>query len=305
MIDAGPNVGQIMRNAQALGLGIPAFNIPYLPMMQPVCRAVKDADAFALIEVARLEWMKFESKSLAAVAEEFGRWADRVHVRLHLDHVPVIDEDHARVDYMPIFQEAVSLGYESLMVDGSRLSLEENIAVTAEVANFGHAHGRPVEAELGAVMGHETGPLPPYEELLASGKGFTDVAEAARFAQQSGCDWLSVAIGNIHGAIAAGTRDQKKLQARLDLDRLAQLQEATGIPLVLHGGSGIQRDYVLKSFKRGITKVNVGTEIRQAYENAFRMSGDVEAAQQACYDRTHELLTDFYCLAGARAQLAA
>ncbi len=157
--------------------------------------------------------------------------------------------------------------------------------------------GRPVEAELGAVMGHEAGPMPPYEELFASGKGFTDVDEARRFAEESGCDWLSVAVGNIHGAIAAGARDQKKPEARLNLERLAQLSEATGRPLVLHGGSGIKREYVLGSFKYGITKVNVGTEIRQAYEQGLRNAqagrgtNDVEAAQRACYDRTYELLT--------------
>lgn len=298
------NVGEIMLRARELGVGIPAFNIPYLPMMQPVAKAVKDADSFALIEVARLEWMKFESKSLAAVAEEFGKWADRAHVRLHLDHVPVIDEDHARVDYMPVFREAVDLGYESLMVDGSRLSLDENIRVTAEVANFGHAHGRPVEAELGAVMGHEAGPMPPYEELFASGKGFTDVEEARRFVAESGCDWLSVAIGNIHGAIAAGARDQKKVEARLNLEQLAKLSEATGRPLVLHGGSGIRQEHVLGSFKRGITKVNVGTEIRQAYEVALRASGDVEQAQEACYRRTYELLTQWFEIGGIREKVA-
>jgi ketose-bisphosphate aldolase len=297
------NVAGIMLKARELGFGIPAFNVPYLPMMEPICKAVKDADSFSLVEVARPEWMKFQAKNLAAIAEEFGKWSDRDHVRLHLDHVPVIDEDHVRVDYMPIFREAVSLGYESLMVDGSRLPLEENIRATAEVAEFGHAHGRPVEAELGAVMGHETGPMPPYEELFASGKGFTDVEEARRFAQESGCDWLSVAIGNIHGAIADGARDQRKVEARLNLERLAQLSAATGRPLALHGGSGIQREYVLNSFKHGITKVNVGTEIRQAYEQALRATNDVEQAQQACYNRTYNLVTEFFCIAGIQKQV--
>ena len=297
------NVADIMLKARELGFGIPAFNIPYLPMMQPVCKAVKDADSFSLIEVARLEMAEVPAKSLAAVAEEFGKWGDRGHVRLHLDHVPVIDEDHAQVDYMPIFREAVSLGYESLMVDGSRLSLADNIRVTAEVAEFGHAHGRPIEAELGAVLGHEAGPLPPYDELFASGKGFTDVEEARRFAQESGCDWLSVAVGNIHGAIGASTRDQKKVEARLNLEQLAQLSEATARPLVLHGGSGIKQEFVLASFKHGITKVNVGTEIRQAYEQALRATNDVEAAQQACYDRTYALLTEFFCIAGIQKQV--
>ena len=83
--------------------------------------------------------------------------------------------------------------------------------------------------------------MPSYEELYASGKGFTDVDEARRFVQETGCDWLSVAIGNIHGAISGALKDQKKVEARLNLDRLNQLSQVTGIPLVLHGGSGIRR----------------------------------------------------------------
>jgi fructose-bisphosphate aldolase, class II len=297
-------VGEIMQNARRLGIGVPAFNIPYLPMMQPVVQAVVDQDAFALIEVARLEWMKFESKSLAAIAEEFALWQKPAHVRLHLDHVPVIDEDHEMVDYLAVIREAISLGYESVMVDGSRLSLADNIAATRAVAQVAHAAGRPVEAELGAVMGHEAGPMPPYEELFASGKGFTDVDEARRFVEESGCDWLSVAVGNVHGAIAAGTRDQKKIQARLNLERLEELSVATGVPLVLHGGSGIGQEYVLGSFKKGITKVNVGTEIRQSYELPLRAGLGLERAQAAVYERTSELLRDFFGIAGCAGKVA-
>ena len=91
-------------------------------------------------------------------------------MRLHLDHVPVIDEDNQRVDYLPIFQEAIDVGYESVMIDGSRLPLDENIAATRQVVELAHAAGVPVEAELGAVLGHEDGPLPSYEELFASGR---------------------------------------------------------------------------------------------------------------------------------------
>ena len=156
------------------------------------------------------------------------------------------------------------------MLDGSRLRLDDNIQATRTMVELAHVQGVPVEAELGAVLGHEAGPLPPYEELFASGLGFTDVEEARRFVQQSGCDWLSVAIGNVHGAIAAGRKDQKKIQARLNLDRLAQLAQATGIPLVLHGGSGIKQEDVLGAGKCGIAKINVGTEIRQSYEAALK-----------------------------------
>ena len=217
------SVGAIIRQAHCQGLAIPAFNIPYLPMMEPVVQAVVDLDSFALIDTARLEWKKFEAGGPGQVAKEFARWSRPDYVRLHLDHVPVIDEDNLRVDYLPIFRQAIQLGYESLMIDGSRLALEENMQAVRPVVELAHAAGIPVEAELGAVMGHESGPLPSYEELYASGKGFTDPGEARRFVKETGCDWLSVAIGNIHGAIAAGRKDLKKVEARLNLERLELL----------------------------------------------------------------------------------
>jgi ketose-bisphosphate aldolase len=294
---------QIIRSARAAGIVVPAFNVPYLPMVQPVVRAVRDEDSFALIQVARLEWEKFASGSLEAVAEEFHRHEDPAHVRLHLDHVPVVDEDHKEVDYLPILRRAVAAGYHSLMVDGSRLTLEQNIRATRAAAELSHAAGIPCEAELGAVLGHEEGPLPPYEELFASGKGFTDPEEAARFARESGCDWLSVAIGNIHGAISMAARDKKKVEARLALEHLARLAEVTGIPLVLHGGSGIRPEDLRQSFARGIAKLNVGTEIRQAYEAAVRETGSEEKAREAVYLRTRSLLAETYRISGSRARL--
>jgi fructose-bisphosphate aldolase class II len=297
-------IAKIIRIAYDSGVAIPAINIPYLPMMEPVVRAVVDADSFALIETARLEWIKFESKGPAFVAREFARWNRPAHVRLHLDHVPVIDEDNLQVDYLPIFREALELGYESVMIDASRLPLEENIRATRRVVELAHATGVPVEAELGAVLGHEAGPPPSYEDLFASGKGFTDVNDAARFVQETGCDWLSVAIGNVHGAIAAGRKDQKKIEARLNLERLESLNRATGIPLVLHGGSGIRRDNLLASMKRGIAKINVATEIRQPYEAVLREGGTISKALDVVYERTMWVLQEFLAIAGIREVVA-
>ncbi|HUV91208.1 MAG TPA: class II fructose-bisphosphate aldolase, partial [Anaerolineae bacterium] len=172
------SIADIVFSASQAGVVIPAFNVPYLPMVEPVVRAVVDQDSFALVETARLEWNKFGSQGPAAVMEEFGRWSNLDYVRLHLDHVPVIDEDGLAVDYLPIIREAIQLGYHSVMVDGSRLDLEQNIAATRQVVEMAHAAGIPCEAELGAVLGHEAGPLPPYEELFESGRGFTGVQEA-------------------------------------------------------------------------------------------------------------------------------
>jgi ketose-bisphosphate aldolase len=299
------STSDIMRNAQRAGAALPAFNIPYLPMMQPVIQAVADQDSFALVAVARPEWVKFEAKSPAAVLGEFMRWNQPDHVRLHLDHVPVIDEDNQQVDYLAIIREALELGYQSVMVDGSRLSLADNIAATRQAVELAHRANRPCEAELGAVLGHEAGPLPPYEELFASGRGFTDVQEAERFVRETGCDWLSVAIGNIHGAISGALKDQKKVEARLNLDHLERLRQATGIPLVLHGGSGVKRESVLAAVKQGIVKINIGTEIRQAYEVTLRETKSVAAAQDAVYERTGWLIRDYFGTSGNRKQLTA
>jgi fructose-bisphosphate aldolase class II len=297
------STAEIVRNAARERLVVPALNVPYLPMVEPIVRAVVHTDCFALVETARLEWIKFESVGPAAVMREFCKWDAPDHVRLHLDHVPVIDEDDLGVDYLSIIQEAIALGYQSVMVDGSRLDLEGNIEATRQVVDLAHAAGVPCEAELGAVLGHEAGPLPPYEVLLETGLGFTDVREAEQFVRGTNCDWLSVAIGNVHGAVSGALRDQKKVEARLDLDHLERLRQATGVPLVLHGGSGIRHEYLQAAVERGIAKVNIGTEIRQAYESALRESGRVAAAQEAVYERTTWLLEDCFGLASTRQRL--
>ena len=279
-----PDNRELMRNAWRAGTVIPAFNIPHLPMMEAVVRALRDANCFGFVAVARLEWVKFQAKCLRAVRDEYERVKDERFTRLHLDHTPVIDEDGLRVDFAAVIGEALDLGYHSVMVDGSRLPLEENIATAKETADLARRTGAAVEAELGAVVGHEEGPASPYEELFASGKGFTDPDEARRFVEESGVDWLSVAIGNIHGAVSKARRDEKKVAARLNIEHLERLREATNVPLVLHGGSGIQKRYVLEAVRHGIAKINVGIALRQAYEGGARES--VEKGREATYERT-------------------
>ena len=284
----------IVRKALENGLVIPAFNIPHPPMLKPIAQAIVDENSVAMIQVARLEWEKFESGSLENIANEYAKYAVEGHTLLHLDHVPVIDEDHKEVDYMALIRRAIVAGYGSVMVDGSRLSLEGNIKCTREVADVAHAAGIPVEAELGAVMGHETEQTSiPYEEIFAKKMGFTRVDEALKFVQKSECDWLSVAVGSVHGAIADNLLDKKKPAAKLDIERIAELRSALNIPLVLHGGSGIVEDYITRGIKAGIAKINVGTELRQPYERAMREKNDVEYARECVYTRCRELIRDF------------
>jgi len=290
----------VVRAAWEAGTVIPAFNVPYLPMLEPVVRAVADQDSFALIETARIEWLKFECYGPAAVQEAFARFGDPEHVRLHLDHVPVVDEDGLEVDYLPIIRKAIEVGYDSVMIDGSLLSLEANIAATRQVAELAHRAGIFCEAELGSIVREGAGPLAPYDELFSSGVGFTKVDEAARFVAETGCDWLSVAVGNLHGAVSKAFKDKKKTQARLSLEHLADLREATDVPLVLHGGSGVRRDDVLAAIRVGIAKINVATEIRQAFEQGLRATGGLDGAKDAVYERTTWLLKEYYGISGSR-----
>ena len=288
------NTRDIMRKAFEMRVVIPAFNIPHLPMLEPVAQAIADDNAVAMIQVARLEWEKFESRSLEHIAGEYARFNKPGHTLLHLDHVPVIDEDNLRVDYLAILRRAIAAGYQSLMVDGSRLSLQGNIEATAQAAALAHQAGLPIEAELGAVMGHETSQQAiPYEEIFKNKMGFTDLEEAGRFVRETGCDWLSVAVGSVHGAIAEGMLDKKKPAAKLDVEHIAELRKALDIPLVLHGGSGIQQEFITRAIAAGIAKINVGTEIRQPFERVLAQSGSLTQAQDAVYRRTGELIRDF------------
>jgi len=266
-------------------------------MMRPVVEALRDSEAFGFIQVARPEWEKFKAESLEAIREEYGKTSDERYTRLHLDHVPVVDEDGERVDFLGIIGRAIELGYESVMVDGSRLPFEENAACSTRAAEMAHGAGIPLETELGAVLGHEEGPLPPYEELFESGQGFTNPEEARRFVAASGTDWLSVAIGNIHGAISKAGRSQRKLQARLNIEHLDTISRTAQVPLVLHGGSGIGKENLVSAFRHGIAKINIGTTIRQAYE--ARVGESVSAGQAAVYAAVSQLCLEELAIAGS------
>ncbi|MGI6087661.1 MAG: class II fructose-bisphosphate aldolase [Kiritimatiellia bacterium] len=283
------SIYHIVRQARREGWTVPGFNIPYLPMMRPIVRALRNCNSFGLIMVARLEWMKFQAGSIEAVRDEYARTGDPRHTRLHLDHVPVIDEDRQQVDYLADIRRAIQAGYHSVMLDASRLPLAENIACTKQVVALAHAAGVAVEAELGSIMGHEDGPLPPYNELFESGQGFTDPDEARQFVQETGVDWLSVAVGSIHGAINA-TRNQPKVAARLNIDWLKQLNAAADIPLVLHGGTGIPKGYIMDAIRNGIAKINIATAIRRPYETNLPTSP--KRAAEAVYEATCKIIRE-------------
>ena len=175
-----------------------------------------------------------------------------VPVVAHLDHGAGLAECVAGIE----------AGFSSVMFDGSRLGLAENIETTAQIAEVAHRAGVSLEAELGFV-GYAAG---------AQSQG-TDPLEAAVFAQKSGADALAVSVGNVHLMQQAG--------AAVDWARLKAV-EACGLPLVIHGGSGICAEDRLRMVAGTVSKINIGTELRQAFGSALR---GVLAADLAVFDR--------------------
>jgi len=299
----GNRVKNYMLKAYKEGVLIPAFNAAYPEMVKSICDTLKRLNTFGMVEVARPDIEKFGAKSFKVIYSEYKKYADPEYISLHQDHVPVVDEDKKKVDYISLLKEALDLGFDSVMVDGSRLSINDNIIAVKEVVKMAHKKGIPVEAELGAVLGHEKGPIPPYEELFKSGKGFTNPDDAKRFVEETNVDWFSVAIGNIHGAISGAAKDQEKVKARLDIEHLKKIKNVTGVPLVLHGGSGVKREYVLEAIKNGLAKINIGTDIRQAYEKVLNATGDIKKAQNEVSKVIEYLVVDYYKIKGSLERL--
>jgi len=294
------NVSEIMKRAYKKRILVPAFNVAYLPMVKPIVETLVNYQTFGLVEVARLEVEKFEAKSFEDVAKEYNFYKNPKFTRLHQDHIPVIDEDGAKVDWKSLIQKGLDVGYDSVMIDGSRLAFKGNLDVTRQVAAMAHEVNKPAEAELGAVMGHERQLSMSYDKIYERGIGFTSIDEATQFVRETKIDWLSVAIGNIHGAISGAAKDKDKVQARLNIGHLKELSQRTRVPLVLHGGSGIKTEYVLEAIRNGITKINIGTDIRQAYERAVKAKlGDIENARKQVSEKIRELICEVYHIDGS------
>lgn len=144
--------------------------------------------------------------------------------------------------------KALRLGFTDVMFDGSRLPVEENIAITKEIVRAAHAVGAGVEAEIGHV-----GQGSDYDSFGSQRAGFTDPAMAERFAAETGVDFMAIAIGTAHGVY--------KGKPEIDLDLLAEIRSRVDIPLVLHGGSGLSTEQFQAAVVKGISKINIFTDL--------------------------------------------
>lgn len=163
-------------------------------------------------------------------------------------------------------KEAIDAGYDAVIFDGAKLSLEENIAITRRCVEYARTCGRDVlvEAELGNI-GQSSKLLDEVPEGVATDERFmTSIEEAASFVRQTGVDLLAPAVGNMHGMVKGGHNP------KINTERIAQIRKAVGVPLVLHGGSGISDEDFVASVQAGIAIVHINTEIRLAFKEALQ-----------------------------------
>ncbi|WP_085829743.1 class II fructose-bisphosphate aldolase [Collinsella vaginalis] len=236
---------EMLKEARKNHYGVGAFNVENLEFVMAILAAAEETKSPVIMQTtpgtiksAGLDYFYGIVSAAAARAS--------VPVALHLDHGDGFDR----------CMQAMKTGYTSVMIDGSHVPFEENIAVTAPVARVGRALGIPVEAELGKVGGKEDdGPLVEGENP------YTDPDEALEFVERTGCTSLAIGVGTAHG-IYHGT-------PHVQQDVVRAIAAKIDIPLVLHGTSGVPDEQVAEAIKNGISKVNYATELRQAYTKGF------------------------------------
>ena len=228
----------LVERAQAGGYAVGAFNMHNDETAQALVAAAEHADSPVFLQVGRAI---VPHMGIRAAAELTHRAADTSDAQLvlHLDHGPY-DE----------VLEAIKLGFGSIMYDGAHLPFEDNIATTRHVVQVAHSFGIPVEAELGKI--------PDADQDVDWQSYYTDVAEAERFVAETGIDWLAISVGIVHGV--GLTTPQP-----LDIQRIKDIKAATGIPLVLHGASGVPDDEIRAAMEAGIAKFNADTDLRHAF----------------------------------------
>ncbi|WP_333776315.1 class II fructose-bisphosphate aldolase [Streptomyces sp. IBSBF 3136] len=241
--------GELVGNAAGARSAVAAFNIITLEHVEAVIAGAESAGAPVVLQVSE-NAVKFRYGRLLPLARAAVAAAERadVPVALHLDHVQSAD----------LLRQASEAGFSSVMYDAARLSYADNLAATRAAADWAHAQGLWIEAELGQIGGK--GGLPALDAHAPGAR--TDPDQARDFVAGTEVDALAVAIGSAH---AMTTRT-----ATLDHRLLKRLAAALSVPLVLHGSSGVPDDGLVAAVAGGIAKVNVGTALNAAMTGAVR-----------------------------------
>ena len=249
------NLSEILQPALDGGYAVGCFNVFGYEDARAVVEAAERLGAPVILS-ANLDLRQFmPMKMVAALFRGLAEDA-RVPVCVHLDHTYAVDD----------IMDAIDLGFSSVMIDGSQLPLEENIAAVKRVVAYARARSVSVEAEIGSV---------PYAEGRDHIRSeLTDPDEARRLAEEGGLDALAISIGNVHRLAEPG--------ATVAFDRLEEIEAVVRLPLVIHGTSGLYEDDIRRLARTRVCKFNIGTVLRQAFGASLRQAFADDAA---IYDR--------------------
>lgn len=237
---------QMLNNAQRGGYAVPAFNIHNLETMQVVVETAANLHAPVIIAGTPGTFTHAGTENLLALVSAM---AKQYHhpLAIHLDH-------HTKFDDIA---QKVRSGVRSVMIDASHLPFAQNISRVKEVVDFCHRFDVSVEAELGQLGGQEDD-----VQVNEADAFYTNPAQAREFAEATGIDSLAVAIGTAHGMYASAPA--------LDFSRLENIRQWVNLPLVLHGASGLSTKDIQQTIKLGICKINVATELKNAFSQALK-----------------------------------
>ena len=239
------NLEEILALAEEKNCAVGAFNTPNLECLNAVIDAAEKLNVPVIISHAELHEEVSPLVKIGPVMVQAAK-AARVPVCVHLDHCETLD-------YMA---QALELGFTGVMYDGSTLPYEENLENTKKAVAMAKVYNCGVEAELGALASREGG------TANASGPVYTDPDEAVTFCRETGIDALAPSFGTAHGIY--------KSKPVLDLDRVKVISEKTGLPLVMHGGSGVSPEDYRTGIANGLRKINYYSYMSKAGTNAVK-----------------------------------
>lgn len=246
----GDVLKKMLKDADEGGYAVPMFDYTDFWDQLAVLEAAKELHApvmFASIPKT-VEMLSVEALGTLGKIRMQQYGGSMIH---HLDHSNSVELCKSAIDY----------GYPSVMIDASKESLENNIAMTKAVVEYAHPRNVCVEAEIGKIKGRD------YESTFDGGDFLVQVDDALKLVRETNVDTLAIGIGTAHGFYQG--------KPEINFTRLAEVNEAIDIPLVLHGGTGIPEEDVRRAIKNGINKVNIGTQIRYTYmDGVARVVGE-------------------------------
>lgn len=236
------NMRDLLKDAQKGNYAVGSFSVANMEMVLGVLKAAEELNAPVILQIAEVRLKQSPLELIGPLMVAAAKNA-KTPVAVHFDHGKTKEK----------INQALELGFTSVMFDGSHLPLEENISQTLDIIKAAREYGASVEAEIGCVGGSEDG----SEDIAIN---CTKPEDAVRFAEETGVDALAIAIGNAHG--------NYKSTPKLRFDILEECARLVSAPLVLHGGTGISPEDFVKCSKTGIKKINIATATFDSVENS-------------------------------------